>query len=80
MLRDLPDTQAETDRHIELLRSALRSTEVGVWEMDPDTGDSVWADGMAELLCVPPERAAEESKRWIIAYRLTEPVVHQPGL
>lgn len=65
MLRDLPDTQAETDRHIELLRSALRSTEVGVWEMDPDTGDSVWADGMAELLCVPPERAAEESKRWM---------------
>jgi PAS domain S-box-containing protein len=51
-------------KHEALLRLALQSADAGIWQTDLVTGENTWGEGMAEMLGVPPERAAIESRRW----------------
>ena len=65
MPSDHSNTENQTERRrADLLRSALRAAQVGVWEYDLETGRNAWGDGMAELLRIPRDRVEAESKRW----------------
>ena len=44
---------------------ALHAAQLGAWEADLETGENFWHAGMAQLLGVPPQRAAVESKRFL---------------
>jgi PAS domain S-box-containing protein len=56
------DRFARTD---DLMLLALHAAHLGAWEADLATGENHWHAGMAQLLGVAPERAAEESRRFL---------------
>ncbi|SNB44917.1 PAS domain-containing sensor histidine kinase [Geobacter sp. DSM 9736] len=47
---------------LERLVLAVQGGRAGIWESDPETGETSWREGMAELLAVPADRADAESR------------------
>jgi PAS domain S-box-containing protein len=67
LLRDVTDQRLAEQR---LQQSearqqlAMRAGRLAAWEYDAATGRNTWDGRMAELLAVPPERAAEFQQSW----------------
>ncbi len=63
-IRELGARQSELDRLTRRLNLALDVSKVGVWEMDPATGNETWDERTNELYGLPNDGAPRTHDHW----------------